>query len=437
MVSNWINSEIGVKQGCVLSPLLFALYIRDLGPILEQENQGYKIGKLTIPALLFADDLVIIAESKEELEVQLQSLTKFTIKKRIELNYNKSEIMKRGPGLTTAGQWEIHKGESKLKTVLSETNFYKYLGIRFGRNKTYQHQKQYIKTSLPRRLGMMKAKAKDTDNSIWIRNMLWKQITKPGLLYGSETIIYDKEWIRWLEAAQGKAGRWILGLPKTTSYLGVRGELGWSTMRGEIMKNKVHFLGKILGMNKTRWSYQMMLEIATFKKGNSWMSEVRKAMDELKITWIDLSNRNWEKILMTKWKDWEQIYWEKEKKTARSLKLYPKVKLLKRAWHLEFSKASRMMTKFRIGNLQELIEGSICRLCGSMIKDNIITHVWSGCIEGTPVLNHIKRKLRLYNGVDGNDIGKLINLLNKSHWKYLAKLYNMIAEVKRGPKLIK
>ena len=105
--------------------------------------------------------------------------------------------MKRDPGLTTAEQWEIHNGEPKVKTVLSE-NFYKYLGIRFGRNKTHQHLKQYITSSLPRRLGMMKAKAKDTDNSIWILNVLWKQIAKTDLLYEFETIMYDKEWIRWL-----------------------------------------------------------------------------------------------------------------------------------------------------------------------------------------------------------------------------------------------
>ena len=67
--TKWVECNIGVKQGCVLSPLLFALFIRD---ILSDVKGGWDINGDRIPGLLFADDLVLIATSEKELQQQRQ-----------------------------------------------------------------------------------------------------------------------------------------------------------------------------------------------------------------------------------------------------------------------------------------------------------------------------------------------------------------------------
>ena len=72
----------GVRQGCSLSPLLFALYLKEMGETLHQSKLGTSIGKdnhqdregITISAMFFADDLVLIANSKSKLEKLLQIL---------------------------------------------------------------------------------------------------------------------------------------------------------------------------------------------------------------------------------------------------------------------------------------------------------------------------------------------------------------------------
>ena len=58
----------GLRQGCSLSPMLFALYLTEWGEELENSEEGYKIGNVTISALLFADDLLLCARTPAGLQ---------------------------------------------------------------------------------------------------------------------------------------------------------------------------------------------------------------------------------------------------------------------------------------------------------------------------------------------------------------------------------
>jgi len=57
----------GVKQGGILSPFLYAVYIDELSLCLESENTGCRLSKLIINHLLFADDAVVFAFSAKGL----------------------------------------------------------------------------------------------------------------------------------------------------------------------------------------------------------------------------------------------------------------------------------------------------------------------------------------------------------------------------------
>ena len=58
----------GLRQGCSLSPMLFALYIMDIGEDITQSQEGIMIGDTCISGLLFADDIVLIARTPEGLK---------------------------------------------------------------------------------------------------------------------------------------------------------------------------------------------------------------------------------------------------------------------------------------------------------------------------------------------------------------------------------
>ncbi len=59
----------GVRQGDVISPTLFILWLNPLLDVLEQKKIGYKCeeSSLYLPILAFADDLLISAKSRKQL----------------------------------------------------------------------------------------------------------------------------------------------------------------------------------------------------------------------------------------------------------------------------------------------------------------------------------------------------------------------------------
>ena len=57
----------GLRQGCSLSPLLFALYIMGMGEDLASAKEGFMVGNVMVSSLLFADDIVLVAKSAEGL----------------------------------------------------------------------------------------------------------------------------------------------------------------------------------------------------------------------------------------------------------------------------------------------------------------------------------------------------------------------------------
>lgn len=78
--------EVGLRQGCLLSPILFDLFINDLIKVINALEKGVRCGNREVSNLFFADDIAVIAESKEDLEVILQAIYDFSLKWRFKFN---------------------------------------------------------------------------------------------------------------------------------------------------------------------------------------------------------------------------------------------------------------------------------------------------------------------------------------------------------------
>ena len=69
------------------------MYIQQFRVILEESKLGVNCDDLIIPGFFFADDMVLITESRADLEKQLSLLTDFCSKKQLEINADKTKIM--------------------------------------------------------------------------------------------------------------------------------------------------------------------------------------------------------------------------------------------------------------------------------------------------------------------------------------------------------
>jgi hypothetical protein len=66
--------EQGVAQGSVLSPLLYATYIDGLHDALRAKGLGVWVYGRLVPLLFYADDIVLLATSAEELQAAMKVL---------------------------------------------------------------------------------------------------------------------------------------------------------------------------------------------------------------------------------------------------------------------------------------------------------------------------------------------------------------------------
>ena len=150
-------------------------------------------------------------------------------------------------------------GDGKEEGSIEESNFYDYLGIRLGRSRTFQqHMKEKLK-QIPRKLGLLKVKARNSHSRTRAADALWRQAVKPALLYGAELIPYTQEWIRKMEMLQNKEARWILGVRRSTQPEGLRLELGWRTIEDEVDERKMRYWERVARLSEERWPKQALL----------------------------------------------------------------------------------------------------------------------------------------------------------------------------------
>lgn len=91
--TGFFTIEVGVRQGCMLSPMLFLLYINGLAEEIKRRGRGVLYGNIRISILLFADDIVLLAENKEDLQWLMQITYEYSRKWRFLFNYDKSAVV--------------------------------------------------------------------------------------------------------------------------------------------------------------------------------------------------------------------------------------------------------------------------------------------------------------------------------------------------------
>ena len=97
--TDWFQIGKGVFQGCLLSSCLFNLYADYImqNPRLDEAQARIMIAGRNINNLRYADEIILMAESEEELKNLLMKVKVESEKVGLKLNIQKTKIMASGP----------------------------------------------------------------------------------------------------------------------------------------------------------------------------------------------------------------------------------------------------------------------------------------------------------------------------------------------------
>ena len=88
-----LDSNLGLRQGCPLSPMLFNLYIDNISEIFDEKCDPVIIQDIKINHFLYADDLALVSITPEGLQNCLDATYAFSVIKDLSINISKSKTM--------------------------------------------------------------------------------------------------------------------------------------------------------------------------------------------------------------------------------------------------------------------------------------------------------------------------------------------------------
>ena len=236
----------GVKQGCVLSPLLFALYVSGLGKILHSSKEGVSFSGVVVSALLFADDLVLISRTRiRGMNKLLRTVHRFCTNMRMRLAVEKTVILSSGP---VGGRWVVSGDEPSLEASLVA----KYLGVDLsikGRNLVRAREARMISTARAYAHTIMGCTRTGLDRSA-TAHRLWEGCAIPAVLYAVEAMVVSKTTVMELEKIQASVARFILQLPRSASKVVGYTDAGLMPIEHRIIARTLVFLQALSNKKK-------------------------------------------------------------------------------------------------------------------------------------------------------------------------------------------
>jgi hypothetical protein len=273
--SNPFTVSIGLRQGCVLSPLLFIIYM-DWIARRSQGKECVRLGEREFRHLLFADDLVLLTSSETDLQNALERFATVCEQAGMKINVAKTECMILSRNLE---QCSVHVNGAPLNQVEK----FKYLGAVFTRDGKGD-------TEIDNRIGqagailrqLYRSIVKKTELSRKAKLAVFKSVIVPTLTYGHESWVMTEKTRSRVQAAEMRCLRSIAGVSRLDKIRSsaVRESLEVESLLLQIERSQMRWYGQVIRMPQERLVVQSLLAQPTGRRPRSrpkarWIDKIQ------------------------------------------------------------------------------------------------------------------------------------------------------------------
>jgi hypothetical protein len=287
-LSNYIHSNIGLKQGCVCSPTLFNIYVNDIQDYLkDQASMPPLLYDTPITHLLFADDLVLLSTSMTGLQHSINCLHQFCNDWRLQINTAKTKVLIFNCPPSVSSKYVFSFGTYNIEL----TESYIYLGISLHRSGSFNPAVTLLNNKAMRAWFKIKQSLCTSDETpTHILLHMFNSVSKQISLYGCEVwgadIVNVKStnlFHNWGNASCNrtiiKVAKSILDQPKRCSNVGALVELGIQPISLDVYISVLKYHNRLSTQSCDKLVYKAFMEDKTIS--NCLISTLSKSVDHI------------------------------------------------------------------------------------------------------------------------------------------------------------
>ena len=220
-LSDLFSCDVGLLQGEIISPFLFALFINDIELNLQENlNDGVCIEQLQLYLLLFADDAVLLSETRERLQNQLNNFENYCTKWNLNVNIPKTKIVVFRKGGNLGQNDKLYYAGNEIEVV----NSFVYLRVVFSSGGSFIPNTKTLSGKALERMHQLIQLLREVDTPINIALNLFDSFVASVLSYGCEVWGYMNA--ECIERVHRKIYKYIINGKQTTNNNALYSELG-------------------------------------------------------------------------------------------------------------------------------------------------------------------------------------------------------------------
>ena len=278
-LSEYFSCSKGTRQGCMLSPFLFIMYLNEFIDSLRDSytNEGVHVSDMynNLKLLLYADDIAMFNDTAGRLQHEINILQQYCQKWGMTVNLKKTKIIVfRNGGIYRKNENCFFQGIN-----VDKVNSYKYLGLYFTSRLSWTKALSTLAQQAEKAMNCIFSLERKC-NGIPVKTAidLFNTVVTPVLTYGSE--VWGFTYRTQIEKVVFNFCKKLLGVGSFCSNQAVLGECGLKPLSYIYMTNCIKYWLKILMMQDIRLPKQSYFTVKKLDEQGrkTWATSVKELL---------------------------------------------------------------------------------------------------------------------------------------------------------------